>query len=387
MTDGGAPRSGPLAGLRVIEMAALGPAPFGAMFLADLGAEVLRVERAGQAPPRPGTPDRRLVLTRGRPVVGIDLKRPEGTDLVLTMVEHADVLLEGFRPGVMERLGLGPDACAARNRGLVYGRVTGYGQSGPLAAEPGHDINYLSLSGMLSPIGRRDEAPVPPLNLVADFGGGGMLLVAGILAALFERGRSGLGQVVDASMVDGAALLGTMVYELWGLGQWNEERGTNSVDSGAPYYNVYATADGAYLSVGAIEPAFYRAFMHGLGFADEDIPAQSDTAGWPALQARVADIVAKRSLDEWLATFDGTEACVTPVLSPAHAPAHPHNRARGTFVEVGGMPAPAPAPRFGRTLPPTPAPPQPGTHAVETLLSWGVDRARLDALLAEGTVD
>ena len=368
-------------------MAGLGPPPFCAMVLADLGADVIRVERAGQAPPRPGAPDRRLVLTRGRPAIGVDLKRPEGVEVVLTMVGHADVLIEGFRPGVMERLGLGPDRCLERNGRLVYGRVTGWGRNGPLASAPGHDINYLSLSGMLDPIGRRGEAPVPPLNLVADFGGGAMLLAFGILAALFERSRSGRGQVVDAAMVDGAAMLGTMVYELLGLGQWSPERGTNSIDTGAPYYNVYATSDGRYLSVGAIEPAFYLAFMQGLGFSDDDMPAQSDTGGWTVLQARIAEIVRGRTLAEWLAVFDGSDACVTPVLTPAEAPGHPHNRARGTFVDVGGVTAPSPAPRFDRTPPTAPATPPGGAHVPQTLLGWGLDCARLDQLVSDGVVD
>ena len=380
-------RPGPLAGLRVVELAGLGPAPFCAMVLADLGADVVRLERAGQAPPAPGAPDRRLVLTRGRPAVGVDLKRPEGVDVVLSVAERADVLVEGFRPGVMERLGLGPDECMARNPRLVYGRVTGYGRQGPLAAEPGHDINYLALSGMLAPIGRRDEAPVPPLNLVADFGGGGLLLAMGVLAAIVERSRSGRGQVVDTAMVDGAALLGTMVYEMWGLGHWNAARGTNSVDGGAPYYNVYATADGRYLAAGAMEPEFYRAFMRGLGFADAEIPVQADTGRWAETSARVAEIVAKRSLADWLAVFKGTDACVTPVLSLAEAPNHPRNRAQGSFVEVGGIVSPAPAPRFERTPPAAPQPRSEATHEPEALLAWGLGQAELIELVAAGVVD
>ncbi len=274
---------GPLAGLRVIELAGLGPGPFCAMVLADLGAEVIRLERTGIPAAVAGTVDRRMVLTRGRPTIGVDLKHPQGVELVLQMVEHADVLLEGFRPGVVERIGLGPSVCLQRNPRLIYGRITGYGREGPLATEAGHDINYISVAGALAPIGRRGEAPVPPLNLVADFGGGGMLLAMGILAAVYERTRSGLGQVVDAAMVDGAALLTTMFHQIRGMSQWHDERGTNSMDSGSHYYNVYETSDGEFVSVGAMEPRFYRSFMTGLGFSEEDIPPQDDQTQWESL--------------------------------------------------------------------------------------------------------
>ena len=280
--------SGPLAGLRVIELAGLGPGPFCAMVLADLGAEVIRLERTGIPASVVGAVDRRMVLTRGRHAIGVDLKRQRGVELVLDMVEHADVLLEGFRPGVVERIGLGPSVCLQRNPRLIYGRITGYGREGPLAAEAGHDINYISVAGALAPIGRRGEAPVPPLNLVADFGGGGMLLAMGILAAVYERTRSGLGQVVDAAMVDGAALLTTMFHQIRGLSLWHDERGTNSMDTGSHYYNVYETSDGEFLSVGAMEPRFYRSFMKGLGFSEEDIPPQDDQTQWESLTSRVA---------------------------------------------------------------------------------------------------
>jgi alpha-methylacyl-CoA racemase len=378
----GAP-TGPLAGLRVLEMAGLGPAPFCAMLLADLGAEVLRVERAGQPAPDPSVPDRRLVLTRGRPSVGIDLKDPGGAALVLRLAERADVLVEGFRPGVMERLGLGPRDCLDRNPRLVYGRVTGYGQEGPLSSAPGHDLNYLALAGVLSAVGRAGEPPVPPLNLVGDFGGGAMLLAVGILAALLERARSGQGQVVDAAMVDGAALLATMVFEMAALGQWGA-RGTNVVDSGAPYYEVYETADGRYLAVGAVEPAFYRAFMEGLGYDETTVPPQGDRASWPAVKAEVAARIRSRTLQAWLAIFAGTDACVTPVLSLAEAPAHPHNRHRGTFLDAGAGPVPAPAPRFSRT--PAPATGA-GVHRPGALGAWGITGSELEALRAAGVVD
>jgi alpha-methylacyl-CoA racemase len=382
-----APPRGPLAGLRVVELAGLGPAPFCAMLLADLGAEVVRVERTGQPPPRPGAPDRRLVLTRGRPAVGVDLTHPDGTALVLRLVEGADALVEGFRPGVMERLGLGPDACLGRNPRLVYGRVTGYGQEGPLAAAPGHDVNYLALAGVLSAVGRAGEPPVPPLNLVGDFGGGAMLLAVGILAALWERARSGRGQVVDAAMVDGAALLAAMVFEMRALGQWNEARGTNVVDTGAPYYEVYETADGRYLAVGAIEPAFYRAFMRGLGYDEATMPHQNDRASWPEVKAEVAARIRSRTRQAWLAVFDGTDACVTPVLSLAEAPSHPHNRHRGTFVEVEGGARPAAAPRFSRTPAAGDGDGGPGVHRPEALAAWGIGDAELGRLVADGVVD
>jgi len=380
--------AGPLAGLRVVELAGLGPAPFCAMVLADLGAEVIRVERAGLPPPAPDAVDRRLILTRGRQAVGVDLKDPRGIDAVLRMVEHADVLVEGFRPGVCERLGLGPDVCLGRNPRLVYGRVTGYGREGPLADEAGHDINYIAVAGALAPIGRRGGAPVPPLNLVGDFGGGGMLLTLGILAALHERTRSDLGQVVDAAMVDGAALLTTMIHEVRGLSLWHDERGTNFLDTGSHYYNVYETADGEFVAVGAMEPRFYRAFMTGLGFTDDDMPPQDDQARWESLTDLVADIFRGRTRAEWLDVFDGTEACVTPVLSLGDAPDHPHNRHRATFVDVGGTTEPSPAPRFSRTPPATPSPaPGPGVHATASLARWGLTDPEIDVLVTDGVVD
>jgi alpha-methylacyl-CoA racemase len=328
------------------------------------------------------------VITRGRQAIGVDLKRQPGIELVLRMVEHADVLLEGFRPGVVERIGLGPAVCQQRNPRLVYGRITGYGREGPLAAEAGHDINYISIAGALDPIGRRGEAPVPPVNLVADFGGGGMLLAMGVLAAIYERTRSGVGQVVDAAMVDGAALLTTMLHEIRGLSLWHDQRGTNSMDTGSHYYNVYETSDGEYVSVGAMEPRFYRAFMTGLGFSDDEVPPQDDQSQWEPLKRRVADIFRRRTRLEWLDVFRGTDACVTPVLSLGEAPTHPHNRARASFVEIGGVMEPAPAPRFSRTPPPDPHPPPgPGVHATGALLRWGLTRPEIDLLVEDGVVD
>ncbi len=358
------------------------------MVLADLGAEVIRVERTGMPGPRAGAPDRRLLLTRGRQAIGVDLKHPLGVELVLRMVEHADVLLEGFRPGVVERMGLGPTTCLERNPRLVYGRITGYGREGPLADEAGHDINYIAIAGALDPIGRRGQAPVPPLNLVADFGGGGMLLAMGVLAAIYERAHSNLGQVVDAAMVDGAALLTTMFHEIRALSLWNDERGTNSMDSGSHYYNVYETADGQFVSVGAMEPRFYRSFMRGLGFPDESIPPQDDQPQWETLKHRVAEIFLSKTRAEWLDIFLGTDACVTPVLSLGEAPTHPHNRQRATFVDVGGVVEPAPAPRFSRTPPVVPSPaPEPGAHATESLRHWGLAQSEIDLLIEDGVVD
>jgi alpha-methylacyl-CoA racemase len=380
--------TGPLAGLRVVEIAGLGPGPFCAMVLADLGAEVIRVERTGIPAAAVGAVDRRQVLTRGRPSLGVDLKHPAGLRLVLQMLEHADVLLEGFRPGVLERIGLGPDTCLQHNPRLIYGRITGYGREGPLASEAGHDINYISIAGALSPIGRRGEPPVPPLNLVADFGGGGMLLIMGILAALYERSHSGLGQVVDAAMVDGAALLTTMVHEIRALSLWHDERGTNSMDTGSHYYNVYETSDGEFVSVGAMEARFYRSFMKGLGFSEDAIPPQDDESLWETLKQRVAEIFRGRTRAEWLDVFDGTDACVTPVLTLSEAPAHPHNRARSTFVDVGGVVEPAPAPRFSRTPPPVPTPPpSPGAHDTGILLGWGLTQEEIDLLVQERVID
>lgn len=380
--------AGPLHGLRVVELTGLGPVPFAAMVLADLGADVLRVERTGLAVPALGAVDRRMVLTRGRPVVGIDLKNQRGVELVLQLLERTDVLLEGFRPGVLERLGLGPDVCLARNPRLVFGRVTGYGRGGPFAQEAGHDINYLSVAGVLDPIGRRGEPPVPPLNIVGDFGGGAMPLAIGVLAALLERERSGQGQVVDAAIVDGAALLATMVYEMRALGQWSDERGTNLLDGGAPQYGAYETADGSYLSVGALEEPFYQTFMQGLGFVDEDIPSREDRSRWADMKAKVAAVIRTKTRDEWLAVFRGTDACVTPVLSLADAPGYEHNAARATFVDVDGIVAPGPTPRFSRSATGTPAPsPSPGVHDLGRLAAWGIPAAEVDDLVAAGVVD
>ena len=380
---------GPLEGIRVIELASLAPAPFGCMILSDLGAEVLRVERpehCGAGRPAPVDP-----LTRGRTSIGLNLKDPAGLELLLQLVQGADVLVEGFRPGVAERLGFGPEVCAERNRGLVFARMTGWGQDGPLASTAGHDIDYIGISGALHPIGRAGERPVPPLNLVGDFGGGGMLLAIGILAALTERQRSGTGQVVDAAMVDGSALLTSFIYGLRARGGWRDERGVNLLDGGAPFYDTYQTADGKYVAVGALEPQFYAALLAGLGLTGAELPAQLDPAGWPELRARFTAIFGQRTRDEWVAVFAGTDACVAPVLSPAEAADHPHNQARGVFAEIGGVRQPAPAPRFSRSEVPTPAAPvRPGTDTDAVLGSgdWriGLGPAEIAQLRARGGV-
>src|SRR5688572_25561307 len=370
---------GPLAGIKIVEIAAIGPAPFCSMMLADLGAQIVRIERASAKPSEPAPPD---PLLRNRRSIALDLKNAAAVEVVLKLVEGADVLIEGFRPGVMERLGLGPEPCLARNPRLVYGRMTGYGQSGPLAQAAGHDIDYIALSGALEPIGRAGDKPLPPLNLVGDFGGGGMLLVTGVLAALLERGRSGLGQVVDAAMVDGSALLCTMLHAFRQLGMWSGARGENLLDTGAPFYEVYETRDAKFVAVGALEPAFYAELLAKLGLTrDPRFQAQMDKAQWPAMRAALSACFAERTRDEWSAVFEGSDACVAPVLSPLEAPAHPHNHARHTFIEAHGALHPAPAPRFSRTPAAIQgAPPLPGAHTDEALVDWGVGMGELEAL-------
>jgi len=376
---------GPLDGIRVIEIASLAPAPFGCMILADLGADVLRVDRAEACGPDAAAPAD--PLSRSRRSIGINLKDTDGIGLLLELAESADVLVEGFRPGVAERLGFGPEQCAARNPGLVYARMTGWGQDGPLAATAGHDIDYIAVSGALDPIGRAGQRPVPPLNLVGDFGGGGMLLALGVLAALVERGTSGLGQVVDAAMVDGSALLTAFLYGLRAAGQWQDARGVNLLDGGAPFYDTYPTADGGHVAVGALEPKFYAELLAGLGLADVDLPGQYDRSGWPVLRDRFSAVFGQRSRDDWAAVFAGSDACVAPVLGPAEAPGHPYNTARGVFVDVAGLVQPGPAPRFGRTAAAAPQPPpRPGAHTDEVLAGLGRRPDEIGDLRARGTV-
>jgi alpha-methylacyl-CoA racemase len=372
---------GPLRGLRVVELAGIGPGPFCAMLLADLGAEVLAVER-----PSSGRGAWPALLARGRRRVAVDLKHPQGAGVVLDLAAGADALVEGFRPGVAERLGIGPDECLARNPRLVYGRVTGWGQEGPLAHAAGHDIDYIALAGALHPVGPAGGPPVPPLNLVGDFGGGGMLLALGVVAALLEAGRSGRGQVVDAAMVDGAALLTTQLHELLAAGLWSDRRGANLLDGAAPCYGVYETADGRHLAVGALEPRFYAELLARLGLSGEDLPAQLDRDGWPVLRERLAALFRTRTRDEWCRLLEGTDACVAPVLSLTEAPDHPHNQARGSFVDVGGVVQPAPAPRFSRTPCARPDPPASGDDPGPTLAAWGLSADRVARLRAAGAI-
>ncbi len=362
-------RSGPLAGLKVVELAGIGPGPHAAMILADLGADVVRVDRPSGGL-RLGSPEVADPLLRGRRRVAANLKDPEGRETVLRLVERADVLMEGFRPGVTERLGVGPADCHARNPRLVYGRMTGWGQDGPMAPRAGHDINYISLTGALHAIGRAGERPVPPLNLVGDFGGGSMLLVVGLLAALWEAQRSGQGQVVDAAMVDGVSLLNQMTWGFLAQKAWIDERDTNVLDGHAPFYDTYTCADGRHVAVGSLEPQFYAALLTGLGLTDTDLPAQFDRDRWPELRARFTEVFATRSRDEWTATFADVDACVTPVLAFGEVAAHPHLAARNTIVEPDGVPQAAPAPRFSRTSTEIPGRAQDPELAEQVLADW-----------------
>ncbi|WP_031065864.1 CaiB/BaiF CoA transferase family protein [Streptomyces sp. NRRL WC-3742] len=376
------PGSGPLAGLRVVELAAIGPAPYACMMLADLGAEVVRVDRADGARSFAAW---HTVLDRGRRSIALDLKDPRAVEVVLALVRRSDVLIEGFRPGVAERLGLGPDACRAANPRLVYGRMTGWGQDGPLAQTPGHDINYIALTGALDAIGRAGGPPVPPLNLLGDFAGGGMLLVNGVLSALYERLSSGQGQVVDAAIVDGVSGMLGMLVGMTGDGQWHEARGANLLDGGAPFYDVYACADGGHVAVGALEERFYRALLEGLGLAGEPLPDRADEANWPELRRRFAERFATATREDWTARFEGTEACVTPVLGLAEAARHPHAVARRGFLSTAGLHQPAPAPRFGRSEAPEPAAaPAPGEHTRAILAECGLSADGVEELLSAG---
>ena len=377
-----APR-GALAAIRVIELAGLGAAPFATMMLADMGADVIRIDRKSMVHAGDESAPSRDLLDRGRRRVGVELKNPAGVGLVLRLVERADVLIEGFRPGVMERLGLGPEACSARNPRLVYGRMTGFGQTGPLAQAAGHDIDYIALSGALEPLGRAGERPTPPMNLLGDFGGGAMFLVAGVLAALVERATSQRGQVVDAAMVDGSALLCTMLHDLHHRGLWNAGRGGNLLDTGAPFYEVYETQDRKFVAIGALEPHFYRELLERMGLGgDPRFSAQMDQRRWPAMNQAFAEIFAQKTRAQWQALLEGGDSCFAPVLGPEEAALHPHNQARGTFTEIAGRSVPAPAPRFSRTpsrmgsAPPEAGPPT----EEEALRTWGFADGEIVAL-------
>jgi alpha-methylacyl-CoA racemase len=376
---------GPLQGIKVIEMAGIGPGPFCAMLLADMGAQVLRIDRADAVGAKAERDPRFELLNRGRPSIALDLKRPEAIATVLRLVEGADALIEGFRPGVMERLGLGPDACLKANPRFVYGRMTGWGQDGPLAQAAGHDINYLAITGALHAIGRAGQAPVPPLNVVGDFGGGSLYLAFGIACALIEAARSGQGQVVDAAIVDGASSLVTFLHGAHARGGWNLARGTNLLDGGRPWYDSYETADGRHVTLGPIEERFYKQFLERVGLAEADLPKQNDPQGWPVLRARFAELFKSRTQAEWCALFEGTDACFAPVLDVHQAREHAHNRARQAFVEVDGVAQPAPAPRFSRTPGGVSRPAgRAGQHTREGLVAWGFAEDEVDRLLAAG---
>lgn len=378
---------GPLAGIRIIEMAGIGPGPFAAMMLSDMGAEVIRIDRTGRAD---SSAFDRLksggCLNRGRRSIALDLKKPEAIAAVHKLVGASHGLLEGFRPGVMERLGLGPQVCLGIHPALVYGRVTGWGQHGPLAPQAGHDINYIALTGALHAIGGRD-APVPPLNVVGDFAGGAMMVAFGMVCALLEASRSGRGQVVDAAMTDGAALLMAMQYSFKAMGHWQDVRASNLLDGGAPFYGTYACADGKWLAVGPIEPQFHAALLDGLGVDAAEFDDRWDSAAWPRLRARLSQLFLSRTRAAWCERFDGTDACVTPVLDLDEAPRHPHNVARGTFIEHAGVMQPAPAPRFSRSTPEIQCPPAaPGEHTHQILKDWHFSADEIERLRACGAI-
>jgi alpha-methylacyl-CoA racemase len=379
---------GPLAGVRIIEMAGIGPAPFAAMMLSDMGAEVVRVDRREAADLGiPGRAPKFEVLHRGRSSIAVDVKAEAGCEVVKRLVAKADAIIEGFRPGVIERLGLGPDVLLKINPKLVFGRMTGFGQDGPLANQAGHDINYIALAGVLHAIGRKGEAPVPPLNLVGDFGGGGMLLAFGVVCALLEAQKSGKGQVVDAAMVDGSAALMGLIYGLYSQGTWKDERGVNILDTGSPWYGTYQTKDGKWLAVGAIEKRFYEEFVQRIGLKLAELPKQHDRNGWPQLRQKFAEIIAGKTRAEWEQVFEGSDACVAPVLSLGEVENYPHNKARKTFMSVDGVLQPAPAPRFSRTVPEAGKPArQVGSDTERVLAAWGFAGGEIDALKNGGVV-
>jgi alpha-methylacyl-CoA racemase len=378
--------SGPLSGIKVVEIAGIGPGPFAAMMLADMGADVVRVDRARAVT---GNFDRKNleILNRGRRSIGVDLKNPDGVETVLQLVEQADALIEGFRPGVADRLGIGPDACLARNPRIVYGRMTGWGQDGPYAHAAGHDINYIALAGALGHFGRAGAKPTPPINLVGDFGGGGMLMAFGVACALVESGRSGQGQVIDAAMVDGAAALMAMVWGFHALGIWGPA-GTNVLDTGAPFYDTYETSDGLYISLGSLEPQFYAELITRLGLTDDvELAGQMDQSTWPELRGRFTALFLTKTRDEWCAVLETTDVCFAPVLTMGEAAEHPHLKARNTIVEDYGVVQPAPAPRFSRTPGAIQRPPAwPGQHTDEVLADWGFAADDIAARRASGAI-
>ena len=374
---------GPLKGLQIIEMAGIGPAPFCGMVLSDLGANVIKVDRVTSA----GSVSRQEANNRGKKSIAVDLKTPKGIEIVLNLVEASDAIFEGFRPGVMEKLGLGPDVCLQKNKKIVFGRMTGWGQEGPLAFAAGHDINYISLSGVLATIGRPGSPPVPPLNLIGDYGGGGMLLSLGLVAALFETKSSGKGQVIDAAMVDGSALLMTMIYTMRGMGLWKDSLGSNFLDGGAHFYDTYECKDGKYISIASIEPKFYQLLREITPLEDSIFDDQLSRESWPEQKKALKEIFLKKTQQEWCGLMEGTDICFAPVLNMAEAPEHPHNKARNTFIELEGIVQPAPAPRFSRTVPEVcPAPAYVGEHTEEVLKSIGMQDSDIEDLKASGEV-
>lgn len=378
---------GPLKGVKVIEMAGIGPGPFCAMQLADMGADVLRIDRTAQSDLGIKAKRQFDLLTRGRRSVAVDLKNPDGVETILQLVEKADILIEGFRPGVMERLGLSPETCHARNPALVFGRMTGWGQEGPISHTAGHDINYIALSGALHSIGRSGAKPTPPLNLVGDFGGGAMFLAFGVVSALLEARQSGKGQVVDVSMVEGSAYLMTPIYGMHASGRTTDERGTNILDSGAPFYEVYETKDGKFICIGSIEGKFYAELMQASGLQHVNLPEQMDRSQWPVMKEKFEEVFKTKTRDEWVEIMEDTDICFAPVLSMGEAPNHKQNKARDSFIEVDGVVQPAPAPKFSRTKPGIPTPPPAlGQHTESALQEWGIDADRVAALRESGAV-
>ncbi len=380
--------SGPLSGFTIIELAGIGPGPFAGMLFADMGADVIRVERAQAVPGSPPSRPNVSVSERGRRSIGIDLKQPEGIETVMRLIEKADAIFEGFRPGVTERLGLGPEQCLARNPKLVYGRMTGWGQDGPYAQAAGHDINYIALAGALEGIGRAGEKPLPPLNLVGDFGGGGMFLAFGMVCALLEAQRSGQGQVVDAAMIDGASILMSMFHTFSAIGMWSPERGSNLLDTGAHFYDVYECSDEKYVSIGSIEPQFYSELRRLAGLEDDAVwGPQMDRSQWPLLKVKIAEVFKAKTRDEWCALMEHTDVCFAPVLSLAEAPKHPHAVARNAFSTVNGVTQAMPAPRFSRTATELPHPaPHPGADTDEVLAWAGLSDAEIGSLKSGGAV-
>ncbi len=378
---------GPLSGIKIVELAGIGPGPFAGMMLSDMGADIVRVDRAQQVAPANFDKPNLEPMYRGRRSVGVDLKKPEGVELVLRLVERADALVEGYRPGVTERLGLGPDVCLARNPRLVYGRMTGWGQDGPMAQAAGHDINYIALAGALAHFGRAGAKPTPPINLVGDFGGGGMLMAFGVVCGILEAQRSGRGQVLDVAMIDGVALLMSMMWGLKKIGFWDEVAGTNVLDTGAPFYDTYETADGKFVSLGSLEPQFYAELVQRLGIDAQELPAQMDRSGWDALRERFTQLFRTKTRDEWDAVLRGTDACYAPVLTMSEAARDEHMLARRTIIERDGVEQPAPAPRFSRTEPEVRrSAPWAGQHTDEALADWGIPAGDVVKLRETGAI-